>query len=286
MNRKNFKNSISTFMNNVKRNFSLKIFSSKFKTGYANLVKKETDKYGKFNSYDLYKNIALFAMVVDHLGYFFFYKFHLLRLVGRTTVVILSVLFGLSYRENKKPRNRIFIFAVITTLFQLLLLGRTEALPVNILYSFYFSFFLLGYLKKLYDDCYPLFLVLISIMIPACFIFNFFIEYGVGVVFLMFCGTIFAKEKKSRKDTITTAMIFAVFMVYQILNFQFKLPYFIILSVIYSVLYVKLFNFKIKPVNKKVDSIFMLISRRSLEFYFLHLVVFMLIFISVYGYFR
>ncbi len=264
-----------------------------------NFINKEILKYGYFNSYDLLKTIAFFTMLIDHLGYYFFYNLNFLRLIGRITIIIYTVLYGTSLKRGKKHSNKILYFAILTSIIQFILLGINEAFPLNTLWCFYFSNFLIDYLEDIYNNVYILFILLIILIAPLSFIGNFFFEYGFGFFMLVFCGRIFSKEIKNKKDIISTVLIFLMFLIYQIINFYFNLKYSIILAIIYIILYKVLYNFKIKTMDKIkntkntcikiINNLCIIISRRSMELYTIHLSLFILILIIIiykYGYFR
>ncbi len=260
-----------------------------------NFITKEISKYGDFNSYDLLKTIAFFTMIIDHLGYYFFYNLIFLRLIGRTTILIYAILYGTNLKINKKPNTKTLYFATLTSFFQFILLGIEEALPLNVLWCFYFSDYIINYIENIYYNNYKLFILLIILIIPLSYFGNFFIEYGLGFFMLVFCGKIFSKKIKNKKDIVNTILIFLMFLMYQIVNFNFNIKYSIILTIIYILLYKILYNFKIKPISaakntciKIINNLCIIISRRSMELYTIHLSLFMLILIIKYkyGYFR
>lgn len=243
---------------------------------------KEILKYGEVNSYDVLKTIAFFTMIIDHLGYYFFYKFNFLRLIGRATIIIYAVLYGISYKKGKKPHKKILYFAILTSSFQFIIVGLSELLPLNVLWWFYFSNFFMDSLDNIYNENYALFVLFVLFMPILSISSNYFIEYGFGFIMLEFCGKIFSKEVKNKKDIISTVSIFIMFFIYQVYNFNFKIIHSVLLAIMYIILYKLLFNFKLKIIKQsiiteKFGNLFMIISRKSAELYAIHLILFMLI---------
>lgn len=268
-------------MNNLKKLYN------NFKKKYTFFLNKELQKYGEFNTYDLLKNIAFFLMVIDHIGYYIFLHNQYLRLIGRGSMLIFAVLYGISFKNGSKPHKKILIFAIITTCFQLYFIN--EIFPLNPLYNFYFSAFLINDFEKIYKNNVTLFIVLIILILPLSFITNFIVEYGFSFLGLMFCGKIFKKSEKNKKDIIVTIIAFLLFLYYQILNFRFNLIYSIILIISFSIIYKILFNFKLKKINNFMfKNLFLIISRRSLELYTIHLTILIILsrWLYINGYIR
>ncbi|MDR1498843.1 MAG: conjugal transfer protein TraX [Rickettsiales bacterium] len=241
----------------------------------GDLCTKKLEKYGTFNTYDLFKNIAFFAMVIDHIGYYFLPYNQLLRLVGRVSMLIFAVLYGISYKSNKSPHTILF-FALITAIPMTFL--EDMPLPLNCLFNFYISWFLVDGFENIYKNNYVLFCIFLVLMIPAAFLSNIIIEYGVSFVALMFCGKIFAKEKKTRRDILTTMIIFVLYTVYQSLNFGFNLYYMDVLLIVNSIIYAFMLDFKIRPIKNFIgNNILSLISRTTLGLYTTHITIMIIV---------
>lgn len=223
-----------------------------------------------FNNYDLMKSIAFLLMVIDHIGYFFFPQNFLLRAIGRGSAIIFALLFGLT--EHKK-NNKILLFAFLTLLVEYYFMG--EILPLNILFNFYLTYFLLKPVENLYYNNNALFNFILILLIPLTFVLNNFIEYGLFFVFLVFCGKLFAKENKTTKDKITAAAIVILFYLYQILNFGFGLFNSILVAIIFVIIYKNVCNFKL--IDLKENKVLLFISRHSLELYTAHILLFCII---------
>lgn len=66
---------------------------------------------------DILKVIAMFTMLVDHIGYLFFPSMMIFRTIGRIAFPIFAYLIGIGYNHTsslKKYMLRLFIFALVT----------------------------------------------------------------------------------------------------------------------------------------------------------------------------
>lgn len=220
-----------------------------------------------FNNYDLMKSIAFFAMVIDHIGYYFFPQVYLLRAIGRGSAIIFALLFGIT---KHKKNNKILLYAILTSL--LLMFFENTIFPLNILFNFYLSYFLVDYLEDIYYNNNILFNILLILLIPMSIFLNIFLEYGIIFLFLVFCGRLFSKKEKTKKDKNTAIAIFALFFIYQVLNFGFGLINSLIVAVIFYLIFKNMYDFKIK--NIKENKYLLFISRYSLQLYTIHLLIF------------
>lgn len=223
-----------------------------------------------FNNYDLLKSIAFLLMVVDHIGYYFFPQTVLFRAIGRGSAIIFALLFGIT---KHKKNNKILLYGALTAI--LFYFYGYSIFPLNILFNFYLSYFLLDYVENLYYNNNILFNIILILLIPISIISNIFIEYGLIITFLIFCGKLFSKENKTRKDKVTTILIFIIFFLYQVLNFSFDLFNSLIVGVIFFFIFKSMYNFKIKEL--KENKILLFISRYSLQLYTIHLLIFNII---------
>jgi hypothetical protein len=239
-----------------------------------NLIPGRFRRNGEVNNYDLYKTIAFVAMIADHIGLFLVHEDDImLRVVGRISNLIYSILFGINKKKNP---DRILIYGIIMSI--MLTHWYNNLFPLGVLLNFYISNFLLGKLYDLYcNNSYAIggFLIL---LLPLGLATGKCIEYGIFILALVLCGKIFAKNKKTPKDIIVTTVIFLLYFFYQLLIFRFNPFHSLILFVLFSLLYLALFNFKfteIKLIGFK--SFFMFISRYSSELFVVQLLVFMIL---------
>lgn len=226
------------------------------------------NKFGELNKYDIFKNIAFIAMIIDHIGYYFLPQLFFLRVIGRISAVIFAVLYGYGC---KKPNNKVLCYGILTTVIVQLFIENNR-FPLNILFTFYISSFLLNELEDIYNNHYWCFCLSLIILFPITVISAVFIEYGIIMLFLMLCGRIFKKENKTQRDVISTRLIFIIYALYQIFNFNFNLFESLCVMLCFACIYVYMFDFKIQKAifNSKI---MLFISRYSLELYFIHLLI-------------
>ena len=219
-----------------------------------------------FNNYDVLKSIAFLTMVIDHIGYYFFPQTFFIRAIGRASAIIFALLFGIT---KHKKNNRVLLYAFLTS--AVLCFFGDGILPLNILYNFYLSYFLIDYLEDLYYNSNFIFNIILILLIPLSFITNIFIEYGLIFLFLVFCGRLFSKENKTKKDKTTVITIFIMYFLYQILNFGFGIINSLIVAIMFYFIFKNMYNFKIVEVKKNKLLFFM--SRYSLQLYTIHLLI-------------
>ena len=225
----------------------------------------------KYNSYDVVKDIAFITMIIDHIGYYLMPKLLVLRLIGRISAVLYTILFGISVRKNM---DKLFTFAILMTLFQMFMFGRI--FPLNILFNFFLSVLMIDYVETVYEKYpYVFFCLFLPLLLPLGILTDQVTEYGIFLVFYMFCGRIFSKDKKSKKDLITTIIIFIIYFVYSTNNFRFNLIQSIILFIFLIFIYINMFGFKIKDIeNVKCETFLLVISRYSIELFLVQTIVF------------
>ncbi|GHU28095.1 hypothetical protein FACS1894152_5530 [Bacilli bacterium] len=236
-----------------------------------NITFKRLKSERKFNNYDVGKGIAFFTMIVDHLGFFLFPKLKVLRLIGRASAIIYAILFGINKKRNL---DKLIIYAVIFTIFDAHL---NRIFPLNTLYNFYLSSFILDKLYNIYNDNFKVFFVVMSALLLLGSIANKYIEYGTFFAALMFCGRIFRKEEKTLKDKIVTVFIFFAYFCFEAYHFKFGVTYSIILFLMFLAIYLSLFDFKFKEMGDfKFQTPFLLVSRYSTECYVIQNVILIL----------
>ena len=99
------------------------------------------------------KIIAIVAMLIDHIGAFFFQQLQILRFIGRLTFPIMAYFIGEGFyytRNYKKYLGTMIVFALISELaFDLALFGRVVDFGYqNVLWTFVLSLIAL----KIFSD--------------------------------------------------------------------------------------------------------------------------------------
>ncbi|MDR2077544.1 MAG: hypothetical protein LBP39_01095 [Rickettsiales bacterium] len=235
---------------------------------------KRFKKSGEINNYDIYKVIAFVAMIADHIGLFLVRRDDLmLRVLGRISNLIYSVLFGINKKKNP---DRILVYGIIMNI--ILTHRYNRIFPLGTLINFYISNLLLEKLYDIYCGNVWLFSILLALLLPLGIFTGRYLEYGIFILALTLCGKIFIKEEKTPKDIIVTSIIFILYFFYQLIIFGFSLAYSLILFVFFCILYIALFNFRFTKIkNIKFKNILMFLSRYSLELFVFQLVVFMIL---------
>lgn len=229
----------------------------------------------KYNSYDLVKDIAFITMIIDHIGYYLMPELLFLRLIGRISTILYAILFGISKHKNM---NKLFTFALITSLIQMLMLNMV--FPLNILFNFFLSTFVIDYVELIYEKYpYMFFGLFLTLLLPLGIITDQVTEYGIFFTSLMFCGRIFIKDSKNKKDLATTVIIFLLYFIFSVYNFKFNIIQSIILFAFLICIYINMFDFKIKEIeNVKCNIFLLIISRYSMELFVLQTIVFSFLF--------
>ncbi|MDR2778435.1 MAG: hypothetical protein LBB13_02950 [Rickettsiales bacterium] len=238
-----------------------------------NIITKRFKKNRELNSYDLYKVVAFITMIMDHIGLFWVHEDDImLRAVGRISNLIYSVLFGINRKKNS---DRIFICGVIMQI--MLTHHYNRIFPLGTLLNFCIANLLLDKFYDVYcDSNWPIGIFLL-LLLPLGLLTSKCLEYGIFILALALCGRIFAKEEKTLKDTIVTAVIFFLYFLYQLLVFGFNPSNSMIIFALFTVLYLALFNFKFVEVkNCLCKSVIMLLSRYSAEMFIVQLLFFMI----------
>lgn len=220
----------------------------------------------KYNSYDLYKDIAFITMLLDHTGLYIFPKIRLFRVIGRVSALIYAVLFGMTKHSGKR-RNKILIYGLITTAIQVYFLDTI--FPVNTLYNFYLSSFVIDYCYEFYEKYpYVVLFIFIPMLLPLGFIVSQVVQYGTFFPSFMLCGKIFLREKKTVIDMLVTSLIFILYGCYSSYHFNFGVVYTIPLLLAIVLVYYFMFNFKFREYeNVPQENFLLLMSRYSLELF-------------------
>ena len=252
--------------------------------------KNKISRYGALNGYDILKNIAFFTMVIDHIGYFLFPTFGLLRIIGRMSAPIFFLLFGYSYKNNIKRDIMLLLFGFIVSI-AMLLVDINYIIPLfNILFSLCISGRCIEFLKEYYKKHFFLFISsILLILIPLNFIFKYIFDYGFFAILMVFVGYLFKNSEKNKHFFSTTIFIMLSFCLDQINNFSSVLNnnsaiYGIILYLMYMVyLYYHFYNAKInltKQYNIRIkifETLLLFISRYSLFLYPVHIILILLV---------
>ena len=158
------------------------------------------------------KYIAIFFMVIDHIGYFFIPLSNTLgyacRIVGRITAPIMCYFLAEGYRytsSKKKYGIRLFIFSVISQIAYYFAISKSaKTVNLNMIFNLFFSFLVLLSYDKIKNKYIKWLCILI--LICAC---NF-CDWGIIAPLYVLCFYIFRNEKHKQ---ILSFYIVSVFMI-------------------------------------------------------------------------
>lgn len=141
---------------------------------------KSTEYGVKPNTYDLMKCVALFAMIIDHIGYYFFPTELWFRTIGRIAFPLFLFLVGYSGRSRFDG----WLLAGGTLLWLNATLTGNAFTPLNILFSILLWRWLLGYIERFpafWSDLGLLWVALLLLYLPSLMV----VEYGtLGLMFV------------------------------------------------------------------------------------------------------
>lgn len=249
------------------------------------MILNKKNKYGIINNYDLFKILAFITMVIDHTGMLMFPYNNFIRLIGRISMPIFIILFGYSYKSKNNKFN-VLLFAIIMSCIGYLFKESMLVIPLNVLYTIFISGFLLEPLYYLYENNIFYFFIVFLLLLIGTIVTFIFLDYGFIILLIAFCGKIFKKEQKTITDEIFTIIIFVLYFLFGTYCFRFNILYSIIFLLILINIYNRFYNFKIKHIensrflnklkNWQID-ILLFISRNTLIFYILHILLILII---------
>lgn len=158
------------------------------------------NKYGGFNSYDMLKAIAIVAMIVDHVGLFFYPDIPLLRIIGRASYPLFA--FCLGYNQKYKLDSTLIVLAIIMCLTHVVLwpdlqsMIRTSILKASILPSIIILRFSMQYIEKTLNS-QTMYLWAFVLWFFA-FSTNDLFQYGTAGIILAICGYLSASLNNNR----------------------------------------------------------------------------------------
>jgi hypothetical protein len=133
------------------------------------------------NTYDMLKVLAMIAMVVDHVGVYYFEGEQIFRIIGRIAMPCFLFLVGYSSKWNNK--KDIYIMAALLLAFYAATSG--PILPLNILFSIIVTRMMLGFLEKKgwIGKTQWMFVIALVLYVPFLFlldltVFNFLFALG------------------------------------------------------------------------------------------------------------
>jgi hypothetical protein len=237
---------------------------------------EKLSKYGQANSYDLAKCIAITAMLIDHLGMFFFPNYTILRIIGRISFPIFFFLIGYSQKfKNEKP---ILLLALCMIGLDYILRDNTisffftnKSILPTIIISRFFLYWSINWVK---NNLLVSFVILLLYYIPMAIIF----EFGtLGCMFMIY-GYLIRNNYHDLKSKVFICLTLVAYILNQGSSYNFAgIIMFILLM---SALLIWMYNFKIRAyviTAHPINNLILLCSRYSLYIYCIHYELFKII---------
>ncbi|MDX1949719.1 MAG: TraX family protein [Rickettsiales bacterium] len=225
------------------------------------------------NNYDVLKFIAIFTMVIDHIGSYFFQDIEIFREIGRIAFPIFLFLVG--YSEKFEPRYNLLFYGIIITIAHNSLIKFQQA---DILISIFLSCLVMKYLKnKNYLDIKYFNEILISTIIWSFFT-SFIFAYGTIAFMFAIAGYFFKTQPENNK--VKLFLFISIF--FNLLNYYvFSSTPKTSLNTIFIVLigyitYFLLSNFRLSEVNFIGKDLIKSVSQNALFIYIFHKLLFIL----------
>lgn len=135
------------------------------------------------------KIIAVIAMTIDHIGYAFFPKLSILRIIGRIAMPIFAFQIALGFKHSKNRKNyiyRMLAFSLISQIpFILMTSIQTSEFKLNIGFTFLFALLILYSLEEV-KPIWGKMLCLVPIFIAAYFLNYDYYLFGISLVIIFY----------------------------------------------------------------------------------------------------
>lgn len=220
--------------------------------------------YPEPNQQDFLKSLAIFVMIIDHIGLYFLPKLSILRAIGRLAFAIFAFYAG--YNFKGRVNSKILYCGLLVQIVHFYF--TKQIYPGNILISIFLGqIYLYIIFRKLSQD-------VIFLSYIFCLIFWFgsrlFFEYGLMTMLFMLIGMQAKNRLISLKAASGQICLFSVIMSSIIFGRFFTIMDYIVLITSHLFLLIVI-NSKIKwPDYRSVT----LISRNSLYIYTIHVILF------------
>lgn len=224
----------------------------------------------------MFKILAFVLMLIDHLGFYFF-QTSWFRTIGRLSFPIFAILHGISFKSTTS-RTNLLIYGSLTAISSFIILN-IPIFPLNILFAFFIFDMFFEEISKLYYDNILVGIFLLFFGIVFCSVFSFGLEYGLYALLFMIVGKNFSKIGTNIIDILFSLTTFISYIFIQSTRFELTKWQVVFFVCGMLFIYLKMCRFKIREYyHLKSNKILLFISRYSLELYFLHILVFSIIF--------
>jgi hypothetical protein len=224
----------------------------------------------ELNSYDVIKFIAIIAMIIDHIGFYFIVENRdYFRALGRLAAPFFFFVTGYVSKYHLKPS--IFIYGILLT-------GIYFYLGYDFSINILIVFFAIKWVLDHWDPSKANPFTLVIVFFLLYFFYPFtrsFIDYGLLGFAYAFCGRLLAMNT----NPILTGFLLASTLLIQLVDrivFNNNLSVALLVSVVVILLFLimSLFQYKVFSAKPLIKNSMLIFSRYSLEIYFWHLLFF------------
>lgn len=229
------------------------------------------NKDGKANIQDKLKTIAIFAMIIDHVGFYFFPKIDVFRVIGRIAMPMFCFFAGYNFKGKRK--SLLLKYGFLLSIIAFIATGSIPTL--NILFTIYLGQL---YIQKIYTETHDFIsnmfqIFALVIFTPATFLL---FDYGSMAIAIMALGFMYKTTTQNQK--IYVFLVTSFMVLYSQVLFWFDLHNFILLILMGVMLYYLLANSGKYELEVKSDWIYS-ISRNSMFIYFVNIGILHIFFI-------
>lgn len=227
-------------------------------------------KYGAANTHDLYKAIGIILMIIDHIGFYLLSNDLWFRILGRGAAPLFYCLVG--YNGKVHLTTKLIVYGTILSL-TMLFFGAD--IWVNILFTFVAAELLIKHIpvdKMSHGSRVGIFIfgiIIHTIIFP-------YVEYGTSGILIAL--TMNWKVKKVPYGTTWLAAALIFHYAWQSLTFgildDLYMMYVILAMTVISWLALRLYGLEKLDFPKFLELPIKLLSRYSLDIYFIHLISF------------
>lgn len=238
---------------------------------------KKTIAYGNsINSYDIIKLIALFTMIIDHLGTYFWQDADWLRAIGRMAFPLFLFLVG--YSCNWKIKNDFIISAILIICFSVITHHRV--LPFNILVTIALVRYTMSHIARV--EITSKYMCGIFIMGTVWFPLFLWCEYSTIAVLFAMSGYI-SRQKPGAYEThmfLYATIVLHSFIQYYSFNFSIISIIITLLGCILIIFIIRNFRLYATHSDNLPDWLCIILqwsARNTLPIYVFHVIGFMII---------
>lgn len=231
------------------------------------------------SSFDILKTIAIFTLIIDHFGYFFYNDIEIFRVIGRLGYLLYIFCYG--YKQKYHFDATLIVLTILMVLNNIIIAPAkfifSEILDNFILCSVIITQIFMFYCaERVKEETAFAWLILLEILaIPTKNIFQF----GTEGIIIAICGSLCARFKHSAIIPIFMAISLITYAAIESVDRHFKFSSIILLGVIFLFIWAILRRFSDHPLttHRYVARVTKWISNYSLLLFFVHYELFMII---------